>query len=520
MSSNTPPSPLPVPSNDILSSLNEKRLFPPPSEFSSNAHVKSMADYDRLYEEADRDPETFWANIARELHWFEPWKQVLEWDVPWAKWFAGGKINVSYNCLDRHCATWRKNKAAIIWEGEPGETRTLTYQQLLSEVSRCANVLKSLGVKKGDRVAIYMGMCPELAIALLACARIGAPHSVIFGGFSSNALVDRINDAQCVAVITQDGSFRRGVEVKLKPAVDEALQQCPSVTRVLVYKRTGSVQQMVPGRDHWWHELMATQSDECPAEQLDSEDPLYLLYTSGTTGKPKGILHTTGGYSVSTYITTKWVFDIKDDDIYWCTADIGWVTGHSYVVYGPLQNGATVFMYEGGPTHPQPDRFWEMIDRHKVTIFYTAPTAIRAFYAAWGTMDRESPDEVAAFAWQRGRTDQSGSLDVVPQFHRPGPLPHCGHLVADRDRCNHDQSHARRHAHEARFLHAAAAGNQAGNRHQGRRARTRWRGRLFDREKAVAFHVAQYLRGPGAVPIAILVAGAWCVLYRRWRPDG
>ena len=366
-------------SNDIVSSLHEKRLFPPPPEFSAAAHVKSIAEYDKLYEDADRDPEAFWGKIAGELHWFKPWKKVLDWNVPWAKWFEGGKLNMSYNCLDRHCTTWRKNKAAIIWEGEPGEIRTLTYQQLLSEVSRCANVLKSLGVKKGDRVAIYMGMCPELAIALLACARIGAPHSVIFGGFSSNALVDRINDAQCVAVITQDGGYRRGVEVKLKPAVDEALQQCPTVQKVLVYQRTCTPQYMMPGRDHYWHELMAIQSDECLAEELDAEHPLYLLYTSGTTGKPKGILHTTGGYSVGTYATTKWVFDIKDDDVYWCTADIGWVTGHSYVVYGPLQTGATVLMYEGGPMHPQPDRFWEMIDRHKVTIFYTAPTAIRAF---------------------------------------------------------------------------------------------------------------------------------------------
>jgi acetyl-CoA synthetase len=367
------------PSTDIQSVLIEQRVFAPPSDFSSKAHIKSMADYERLYAEADRDPETFWSNIARELDWFEPWSKVLEWDAPWAKWFVGGKLNLSYNCLDRHVTTWRKNKAAIIWEGEPGEQRTLTYQQLLSEVSKCANVLKSLGVQKGDRVALYMGMTPELAIALLACARIGAPHTVIFGGFSTQALIDRINDAQCKAVITQDGSYRRGVEVKLKPAVDDALPQCPTVKTVLVYRRTGTTQHMLPGRDHWWHELMSIASDECPAEALDSEHPLYLLYTSGTTGKPKGILHTTGGYAVGTYITSKWVFDLRDEDIFWCTADIGWVTGHSYVVYGPLQNGATVVMYEGGPTHPQPDRFWEMIDRHKVTVFYTAPTAIRAF---------------------------------------------------------------------------------------------------------------------------------------------
>jgi acetyl-CoA synthetase len=369
----------PSTSTDIQSSLNERRVFNPPSEFSSKAHIGSMADYERLYEEADRDPEGFWGKIAGELEWFQPWTKVLEWNVPWAKWFVGGQLNLSHNCLDRHVASWRKNKAAIIWEGEPGEVRTLTYQQLLSAVSRCANVLKSLGVKKGDRVAIYMGMSPELAIAMLACARIGAPHTVIFGGFSSQSLVDRINDAECSCVITQDGTFRRGAEIKLKPIVDEALTRCPSVQNVLVYQRTGTQQHMEAGRDRWWHEEMPLVSDDCPAEPLDSEHPLYLLYTSGTTGKPKGILHTTGGYSVSTYITAKWVFDLRDEDIFWCTADIGWVTGHSYVVYGPLQNGATVVMYEGGPTYPQPDRFWQLIDRHKVTILYTAPTAIRAF---------------------------------------------------------------------------------------------------------------------------------------------
>ena len=280
-------------------------------------------------------------DIARELHWFKPWDKVLEWNCPWAKWFVGGQINLSYNCLDRHVSTWRKNKAAIIWESEPGEVRTLTYQQLHREVQKFANVLKSLGVKKGDRVAIYMGMTPELPIAMLACARIGAPHTVIFGGFSSNALVDRIHDSQATAVITQDGSYRRGAEVKLFPAVEEALKSCPSVKNVVVYKRTGTAINMQPGRDHWWHELMANASDECPAEPLDAEHPLYILYTSGTTGKPKGVVHTTGGYSVGTYLTTKWVFDLKDEDTYWCTADIGWVTGHSYIVYGPLQNGAT-----------------------------------------------------------------------------------------------------------------------------------------------------------------------------------
>ena len=373
-----------VAQQDIQSVLREARKFDPPSEFSQHARIKSMAEYQKLYDASAADPEKFWANVAGELHWFQKWDKVLEWDLPWAKWFLDGKINLSYNCLDRHVQTAKKDKTAIIWEGEPGEIRTFTYQQLLSEVSKCANALKEMGIKRGDRVAIYMGMTPELAIALLACARIGAVHSVIFGGFSANALIDRINDAQCVAVITQDTGYRRGNEIKLKATVDEALQSCPSVKHVLVYRRTGSQVEMRKGRDHWWHEVVDKASDTCAAEALDSEDPLFILYTSGTTGKPKGIVHTTGGYSVGVYYTTKLVFDLRDEDIYWCTADIGWVTGHSYIVYGPLQNGATVLMYEGAPNHPDFDRFWQMIDRHKVTIFYTAPTAIRAFIK-WGT---------------------------------------------------------------------------------------------------------------------------------------
>lgn len=368
---------------DIDSILKEGRKFPCPAEFSRGSHVKNLAEYQKIYDQAAADPEKFWAGIARELHWFQPWSKVLEWDLPWAKWFIGGKINLSYNCLDRHVQGPRKNKAALIWEGEPGEVRTLTYQQLLREVSKCANALKSLGIKTGDRVAIYMGMTPELAIALLACARIGAVHSVIFGGFSAHALVDRIQDAQCNAVITQDGGYRRGNEIKLKNTVDEALASCPSVKHVLVYKRTGSEIKMQSGRDHWWHELVSKASDDCPAEPFDAEHPLFILYTSGTTGKPKGIVHTTGGYSVGTYYTTKMVFDLREEDTYWCTADIGWVTGHSYIVYGPLQNGATSLMYEGAPNWPESDRLWEIVDRHKVNIFYTAPTAIRAFIK-WG----------------------------------------------------------------------------------------------------------------------------------------
>ena len=368
---------------NIDSTLDEQRSFAPSAEFSQKAQIKSLAEYEALYKESVEQPETFWARAADELHWFKRWDKVLEWKAPWAKWFVGGEINLSYNCLDRHVHTARKNKAALIWESEPGEIRTYTYQQLWKEVQKFANVLKDLGVRKGDRVAIYMGMTPELPIAMLACARIGAPHSIVFGGFSANALVDRIHDSHAVAVITQDGSYRRGAEVKLFPVVEEALKSCPSVKHVVIYKRTGTAINTTRGRDHWWHDLMAKASDECPAEPLDAEHPLYILYTSGTTGKPKGIVHTTGGYSVGTYLSTKYVFDLREEDTYWCTADIGWVTGHSYIVYGPLQCGATSLMYEGAPNCPEPDRFWSIIDRHQVNVFYTAPTAIRTF-AKWG----------------------------------------------------------------------------------------------------------------------------------------
>ena len=370
-------------SNTIESILNESRLFPPSTEFTAQAHVSGMEEYERLYAEAEADPESYWAKHAESLHWFQKWDTVLEWNLPFAKWFVGGTTNVAYNCLDRHLSTWRRNKAAIIWEGEPGDTRTLTYQQLHTEVCKFANVLKKLGAQKGDRIALYMPLVPELAIAMLACARIGATHTIIFGGFSADALKDRINDCACKLVVTADGGWRRGAEVKLKPAVDEALKGTPSVQSCVVFRRTGSQINMQPGRDHWWHEMMEIVDDNCPAEQLDSEHPLFILYTSGTTGKPKGILHTTGGYLTQVALTTKWVFDLKDEDVYWCTADIGWVTGHSYVVYGPLANGATSLMYEGAPNWPNPDRFWQIIDKYKVNIFYTAPTAIRAFIK-WG----------------------------------------------------------------------------------------------------------------------------------------
>ncbi len=357
---------------NIESLLHEERVFHPLQSFADRAHIKSMAELEALRTEASADPEGFWARFAEsELHWFKKWDTVLKWEAPHAEWFVGGKINISYNCLDRHLQTSRRNKAALIWEGEPGDTRTLTYQQLHSEVCRFANVLKRMGVEQGDRVALYLPLIPELAISMLACARIGATHSVVFGGFSSTALVDRINDAQCKAVITADGGWRRGNEVKLKAAVDEALKETPSVKSCVVVRRTGSKIHIESGRDHWWHELMQSVDDKNTAEELDSEHPLFILYTSGTTGKPKGILHTTGGYLLQAHLTTKWIFDIS------------WVTGHSYVVYGPLSNGATALMYEGAPNWPEPDRFWDIIEDHRVNILYTAPTAIRAFIK-WG----------------------------------------------------------------------------------------------------------------------------------------
>jgi acetyl-CoA synthetase len=366
---------------DIESLLKEKRVFAPGAEFAARANWsrKAVAEYRKL----GQSPERFWAKMAKEnVSWFSPWKRVLDWKPPFAKWFVGAKTNVSYNCLDRHLEgpnAWRRNKAAIVWEGEPGDSRTLTYGELHREVCRFANVLKSLGVAKGDRVALYMPMIPELAIAMLACTRIGAPHSIVFGGFSSEALRDRINDAGAKVVVTADGGFRRGAPFHLKKPVDEALVGAPDVEHVVVVRRTGEPVAMEEGRDVWWHDVMKDASSDCPPAKLDAEHPLFILYTSGTTGKPKGILHTTGGYLVHVTTTAKAIFDLKDTDLFWCTADVGWVTGHSYVVYGPLANGATTFMYEGVPTYPAPDRWWDMIERWRISILYTAPTAIRTF---------------------------------------------------------------------------------------------------------------------------------------------
>ena len=363
--------------------LREDRAFPPSEEFRARAHVKDAG----IYAAAEQDPEAFWARWAGELEWSAPWTEVLDWQPPHAKWFVGGKLNASVNCVDRHVRGARRNKAAIIWEGEPGDSRTLTYHDLYREVSQCANVLKSLGVRKGDRIALYLPLIPELAIAMLACARIGAVHSVVFGGFSAESLSDRINDQQARILITADGGYRRGQIVPLKQVADEAVALTPSIEHVIVVQRGLPEPHgvaMHPGRDLWYHELMREAPLACAPEPMDAEDMLYILYTSGTTGKPKGIVHTTGGYLTGVYATTRLVFDLKPEDVYWCTADIGWVTGHSYVVYGPLANGATVLMYEGAPDWPQKDRFWSLIEKYGVTIFYTAPTAIRAFMK-WGT---------------------------------------------------------------------------------------------------------------------------------------
>ncbi len=372
------------PGPNISSSLKETRTFAPPPEFAANAHVRGEAEAQRLRDWAERDPDGYWSLQAESLQWTKRWDVVCDWTgAPHAKWFVGGRLNVSANCVDRHVEAGNGDKVAIHFEGEPGDARAITYSQLHVEVCKFANVLKSLGVVAGDRVTIYLPMTPEAAIAMLACARIGAVHSVIFGGFSAEAVADRNNDAKSKVIVTADGGWRRGKVVPLKANVDEALLKSPSVQTCIVFNRCDSPVTMKPGRDVWWHELMAAASTDCPAEPFDSETPLFVLYTSGSTGKPKGVLHTSGGYLLGASLTHKLVFDIKDDDVYWCTADVGWITGHSYCVYGPLANGCTVVMYEGAPNQPQEDRFWKVIEKYKVTKFYTAPTAIRAFMK-WG----------------------------------------------------------------------------------------------------------------------------------------
>lgn len=377
-----------TPSSQFETVSQENRIFPPPAAFARSAHIKSLEQYQEMHARSIADPEKFWADIAGELHWFKKWHTVLNTkDAPFFKWFEGGVTNITYNCIDRHlhCAT--RNKAAIIFEGEHGDQRVLTYSDLHREVCLFANTLKSLGVKKGDIVMLYMPMVPDLAIAVLACARIGAPHSVIFGGFSAESIKDRVNDCKAKFVVTSDGGYRRGKILPLKNAVDEGIADCPSIQKVLVVAREPQKQlhpvTMKPGRDVWYHEAVVGQSRHCEAERMDAEDLLFILYTSGSTGKPKGIMHTTGGYMTYTYLTAKYIFDLKPEDVFWCTADIGWVTGHSYILYGPLQNAATVMMFEGVPNWPENDRFWQIVEKYSVTVFYTAPTAIRACMK-WG----------------------------------------------------------------------------------------------------------------------------------------
>ncbi len=360
--------------------MEQNEIFAPPAEFSKSAQIKSIQQYEEMYRQAQQNPEQFWAEQAKALHWFTPWSKVLDWsNPPFSRWFVGGKTNVAYNCVDRHLTSWRRNKAAIVWEGENFEQRILTYQELFRKVCKFANALKELGLKSGGKAIIYMPMVPEAAVAMLACARLGVTHSVVFGGFSAEALKTRIQDLEAEIVITANGGLRRGKEVPLKQNVDEAVKDCPTVRNVVVYKRQEIATEMKLGRDHWWDDLTTGRPEVCPAEQLDSEHPLYVLYTSGTTGKPKGVVHSTGGYLTQVQATMKWVFDLREEDVYWCTADIGWVTGHSYVVFGPLAAGATTFMYEGAPDWPKPDRFWRLIEKYRVNIFYTSPTAIRSF---------------------------------------------------------------------------------------------------------------------------------------------
>jgi len=369
-------------SDNIESHQQEQQIIPPIESFAKYARIRDMAHYQKLYKESIESPESFWKRETSELTWLKPWKTLCNWHAPFAKWFVGGQTNITLNCLDRHIEQGNGDKTAILWEGEPGDTRQISYKELLSMVCRFANVLKKHAIHKGDRVIIYMPMVPEAAVAMLACARIGAVHSVIFGGFSADAIKDRLIDSQAKAIITADGGWRRGKIIPLKDNVDAARADVPGVNTTIVLKRADNAVKMTQDKDFWWHEEIQSVDEECPAEPLDSEHPLFILYTSGSTGKPKGILHTTAGYMAGTYLTCKFIFDIRDDDIYWCTADVGWITGHSYIVYGPMLNGATQVIYEGAPNHPDFSRFWQIIEKYKVSIFYTAPTAIRAFIRA------------------------------------------------------------------------------------------------------------------------------------------
>ncbi len=474
--------------------LLERRRFPPLERFRQTANARDP----KIYDEADRDPDGFWARAAEELHWFRKWDTFLTWELPYAKWFVGGKTNLTYNCLDRHVQGGRKTKTAILWEGEPGDSRALTYGELHQEVGKFANALKKLGVRRGDQVTIYLPMIPELPIAMLACARIGAPHTVVFGGFSAEALRDRINDAKAKVLITADGGWRRGSVVPLKQNADDVITGAPSMEHVVVVRRIGekATIRFQPGRDHWWHQLVADAPAQCEPEHMDSEDLLYLLYTSGTTGKPKGIMHTTGGYMVGTYLSTKWVFDLKEHDIYWCTADIGWVTGHSYIVYGPLANGATSVMYEGSPDYPDKDRFWAIVEKYKVTILYTAPTAIRTFMK-WGPHHPAKHNlSSLRLLGTVGGAHQSRSLGLVSHPHRRKALP-CGrYLVANGDRHDLDYPVAGSDDVETGVRDSALPRNPRRDLQRAGQARWSQRGRVLGPDPTVASDAAGHLWRP------------------------
>ncbi len=433
--------------------MSEDKVYPVAESFASQAHIDA-AGYREMYQRSVDDPEGFWAEQADQfISWSRPWDTVLDWDFSkgYIRWFEGAELNVSYNCIDRHLDS-RGDQVAIIWEGDnPAEDSRITYRELHRQVCTFANVLKARGVKKGDRVCIYMPMIPEAAYAMLACARIGAIHSVVFGGFSPESIKDRILDSDCQVVITADEGVRGGKNIPLKANTDKALESCPNVHTVLVTKRTGGNIQWHDGRDVWLHEISATVDADCPAEPMGAEDPLFILYTSGSTGKPKGVLHTSGGYLLFAAMTHKYVFDYQDGEHYWCTADVGWITGHTYILYGPLANGATTLMFEGIPTYPDASRFWQVCDKHQVATFYTAPTAIRALMREGdGPVKKHLPQFTAA-AGHRGRTDQSGGLELVQHRRRQGQLPDCRYLVADRNRRSSDYAAAWRHKTEARF---------------------------------------------------------------------
>ncbi len=498
----------------IQSISREARRFPPPAAFVARARLNDAAAYEKLYRRSIDDPEGFWAETAQaELLWSRPWAKVLSWDLPSARWFDGGELNVSANCLDRHLAT-RGDKVALDWEGEPGDSRKLTYRELHAEVCKLGNVMLGLGIAAGDVVAIYLPMIPEAAIAMLACTRIGATHTVVFGGFSSEALRDRINDCSAKLCITADGGWRRGKAVPLKANVDGALPETPTVKTCIVVRRTGEAVRMEGGRDLWWDDLLKAASADCPPVSLPSEHPLFILYTSGTTGKPKGVVHTTGGYLLGAHLTTKVVFDLREDDIFWCTADVGWVTGHSYMVYGPLSNGTTTVMYEGAPDHPEKDRFWSIIERRKVSIFYTAPTAIRAF-VRWGD-DQPGKHDLSSLRLL-GSVGEPINPEAWMWYHEViggGRCPIVDTWWQTRNGRHHDDAAAGDHRREAGKLRAPVLRGRPAGGQTRRHAVRAQRRRLPGDQEAVAVDVARHTRRSGAVREAVLVRGAGRLLHR------